>query len=377
MIPKERMKMAMDRKQPDRVPVMCQMSIGHMLLQTGFSPSEFWNSGELFSEGLLSLRKIYDFDGILISLHGHCPLWEKNIAKLDVREEGEVITWKNGDRTVFPFDDLPRHYPDKSKIPPAVDDFDPESIPEDIGFIPVSQGLKFRLDDEHKYDIFDDISEKAGDRYSVHGEVTSPFDYFLNLFGFEKAFIALVEEPSRSKDILQRYTEGIKKMAVEQAKRRVDAIKISSPYAGAGFISPGFYREFVLPYETQIARAVRHRGVHVYTHTCGAVGDRLEMMAEAGVSGIECLDPPPLGNVRLDEAKRRVGDKIFIKGNIDPLNILLLGTVETVKEDAGYRIEVGKPGGGFILSTACSIAPHTKKENVQVLAGIASEKGKY
>jgi uroporphyrinogen decarboxylase len=101
------------------------------------------------------------------------------------------------------------------------------------------------------------------------------------------------------------------------------------------------------------------------------------MMVEAGVSGIECLDPPPLGDVRLDDAKRRVGDRIFIKGNIDPVNVLLLGTAETVKEDAGYRIEVGKPGGGFILSTACSIAPHTKKENVQVLAGVVDEKGKY
>lgn len=377
MIPKERMKIAMDRKQPDRVPVMCQMSIGHMLQQTGFSPSEFWHSSQLFAEGLLSLRKIYDFDGILISLHGHCPEWKRNVARLKVSEEGEVISWKNGDRTVFPFDDLARHYPGKSRIPAAIDAFDPESIPEDIDFIPVSQGLEFRLDDEHKYDIFDDISEKEGGRYSIHGEVTSPFDYFLNLFGFEKAILALVEEPSRSKDILQRYTEGIKKMAVEQARRGVDAIKISSPFAGARFISPGFYREFVLPYEARIARAVRDCGIHVYTHTCGAVGDRLEMMVEAGVSGIECLDPPPLGDVRLDDAKRRVGDRIFIKGNIDPVNVLLLGTAETVKEDAGYRIEVGKPGGGFILSTACSIAPHTKKENVQVLAGVADEKGRY
>ena len=39
----------------------------------------------------------------------------------------------------------------------------------------------------------------------------------------------------------------------------------------------------------------------------------------AGVSGIECLDPPPLGNVELAEAKARLGPAVFIKGNIDRL----------------------------------------------------------
>jgi len=375
--PKERMNMAMNLQKPDRVPVMCQMSIGHMLLQTGFSPSEFWFSAELFAEGLLSLRKIYRFDGILISLHGHSPQWKKNTVKIQAEENGEVVYWKNGDRTVFPYDDLPMHHPRKKQAPPSISEFDPESIPEEVDFIPVSQGLKFHFNHQHQYDIFDITSKKAGDKYSIHGEVTSPFDYFLYLFGFKNALMYLIQEPSKPKEILQRYTEGVKKIALEQTKLGVDAIKISSPFAGEGFISPKFYREFVLPYETQIARAVRSRGIHAYTHTCGAINDRLEMMLEAGISGLECLDPPPLGNVRLADAKKRVGDRVFLKGNIDPVNVLLFGNVEAVEKDARHRIDVGKPGGGFILSTACSIAPHTKRENIQVLVQVVDETGYY
>jgi len=71
----------MDRDIPDRVPFLCQMSFGHMLLQTGYSPAALWLSGELFAEGLLHLRQLYDFDGILISLHGHSPDWEKFIIQ--------------------------------------------------------------------------------------------------------------------------------------------------------------------------------------------------------------------------------------------------------------------------------------------------------
>jgi len=372
---KERLQKAMNLEIPDRVPVMCQMSFGHMLLQTGFSPSKFWFSAELFSQGLLKLREIYDFDGILISLHGHSPHWEINVAKIKSEEREEVVYWKNGDRTVFPFDDLPRHYPLKKVSLPSISDFDPRRVPEEIDFIPVSQGLEFSIDPDHKYDIFDLIIEKARANYSIHGEVTSPFDYFLNLFGFKEAMMALVHEPSKSREILDRYTEGIKKIALEQIGHGVEAIKISSPYAGAGFISPKFYRDFILPYEGRIARAIRSQGAHAYLHTCGAISDRLEMMVEAGISGLECLDPPPLGNVQLEEAKQRIGKKVFIKGNIDPVNTLLFGSLETVREDARYRLEVGKPGGGFILSTACSIAPYTKKENIQVLAQVVRERG--
>jgi uroporphyrinogen decarboxylase len=101
------------------------------------------------------------------------------------------------------------------------------------------------------------------------------------------------------------------------------------------------------------------------------------MIAEAGISGIECLDPPPLGNVELEEAKARVGRKIFIKGNIDPVHTLLFGTQEKVRKDVRSRIEAGMPGGGFILSTACSVAPHTPRDHIQGLAPLAEEWGRY
>jgi hypothetical protein len=374
---KARMGRAMNGRLPDRVPVMCQMSVGHMLLQTGFSPAAFWNSADVFASGLLALREAYLFDGILVSLHGHQKGWEKRMIGLKREGEAETVTWKNGDRTVFPPDDLPRHYPSVERAVPSLAGFDPESIPETIDFIPVSQGLDFVIDLEHPYRAIDRVVEQAGREFSVHGEVTSPFDYYLRLFGQAQALIGLLEEPDRARAVLERYSEGLVRMAEGLAAHGVDAVKLSSPYAGSGFISPRFYREFVMPYEGRIARAICRCGVPVYVHTCGAIHDRLEMMVEAGFSGLECLDPPPLGDVDLADAKRRIGGETFIKGNVDPIHVLLKGNRKTIEEDVRSRLKIGKPGGGYILSTACSIAPRTPPENIRLLAEIAAEFGRY
>jgi uroporphyrinogen-III decarboxylase len=375
MTSKQRLAAAMRGESPDRTPVMCQMSIGHMLLQTGVPPLDFWLCRERFEEGLLALRGKYAFDGILVSLHGHAPDWEKAVTRKSREREGESVIWADGQRTYFPPDDLPMPQLAEAPAYPSVATFDPGRIPERLDYIPVSQGLRFRIDPEHPYDVLVSMLEKCGAEFSVHGEVTSPLDYFLDAFGFSGGFLALAEEPERSAEILGRFAAGVARIAREQASLGVDAVKISSPFAGAGFISPKHYRRFVLPFESEIAAAVQRFGVPIYTHTCGAIGDRLEMMAEAGVDGIECLDPPPLGNVELEDAVARVGDRVFIKGNIDPVGTLLFGTPEEIASDVRRRLAAGRRARGHILSTACSIAPRTPAANVERLVPLAEEAG--
>lgn len=377
MTPKERTAAAMAGSLPDRVPVMCQMSVGHMLLQTGIPPSRFWHSAAEFAEGLLAVRALYGFDGILVSLHGHPADWERRVASVARGPEGERIRWKSGDETFFPTDDLPVFRPAIPAARPEFARFDPESLPSRIGHIPVSQGLRFALDPEHLHDAVLDVLGRAGGEYSVHGEVTSPLDYVLDLFGFEQAMVGFLDDPGRAAAVLDRFTEGLVDLAAGLAACGVDAVKISSPFAGAGFLSKAFYRAFVLPYEGRIARAVEARGARAYIHTCGDIHDRLELMASSGASGIECLDPPPLGRVELEDAKRRVGGRIFIKGNVDPVHVLFEAGAEEVREDARRRIAAGKPGGRYILSTACSIAPRTPRRNVAVLVETAEEDGRY
>lgn len=360
------MRVAMDLGEPDRVPFMCQMSIGHMLVQLGCSPLEFWNDIDVFANGLVKLQAMYGFDGVLVSLHGHDPDWRRNVKTRTVTPEGELVEWADGSRMLYPFDELPQPLANGVRRRPTLADMTDHDLPGTLSYIPVSQDLHFNIHPHHPFDIFRRVRSLVGPDVAVHGEITSPFDYFLDFFGHEQGLMNLIDCPTKSKLVLAHFTKLLTHLASAMCDEDIDAVKISSPFAGAGFISADFYREFVLPYERQIAMTIRQRGKHVYTHTCGHISDRLELMFEAGVNGIECLDPPPLGNVELAEAKKRTRGRGFIKGNVDSVRLLSAGADE-IRADAQQRIEIGKEGGGFIFSTACSVAPRVEREKLLLL----------
>ena len=339
----------------------------------------FWYDMQTFADGLIQLRDTFRFDGILVSLHGHSDDWKKGLLRTDKIDAGTTILHYDDRIEEHSWTDLPVVHFLNPKPKKTIEEMDVErDIPDALDYIPVSGNLYFRLNAEKMYSIFDYLDERVGKQFSIHGEITSPFDYFLDLLGYENALMALMLEAEKCKQILARYTEGVKKIAVGMCMKNIDAIKISSPFAGMGFISPELYREFVLPYEREIIAAIRASGKHVYIHTCGSIDDRLELMSESGASGLECLDPVPVGNVDLEDAFRRIGDRMFIKGNVDSVNTLLADDDEKVRTDVLKIIETGKTKGmGFILSTACSIAPLVTKERILMLSEMISEYGVY
>jgi len=379
MTPRERMQKAMTMQKPDRVPLMCQFSIGFMnqqLKETKITPMELWHDADKFAEALIRLRGRFDFDGILIGIHGHDSSWRSKIKQLEIVDGIEKATFDDRVET-YVDDDLPvgSFFKPREK---SIDDVNPREIPEKLDYIAASKDCYVFLNGSDPYRIFDIVEEKTDGLYSLHGEVTSPLDYLLDLLGYENGLLAMMTNPEKAAKILGRFTVGVVNMSKGLAARKnVDAIKISSPFAGMGFMSPDFYRMFELPYLLQVVQAIKAEGKPTYVHTCGHINDRLEIMAEAGLSGLECLDPPPIGNVELGDAFKRIGDTMFIKGNIDSVNTLLNGTNASIEKDVTDRLKIGMKHKGFILSTACSIAPKVPTENIQFLSEIVSKFGVY
>ena len=391
MTSKQRVARAMALQVPDRVPVMCQLAAGHYFLHAGLEPLDIWYTSEGFAEALVRLQQRYRFDGILVNLPGREPGYEKVIDRIEPSRGGRTIFWKNGNYTIFPDDDNPHYYlAGGRRYFPRFEELDPEKLvyiePWDVTDItyPYTWGFEAEprpFDDffpEYHFDTIRQVQARVGERVSVHSEIFSPWSQFLEMLNYEGALLAIMVDPGKAKACLERLTLGAIDLGRRQAALGVDAVLISSAFAGAGFISRAHYEEFVLPYERAVVQGIKAEyDLPVYTHTCGAIGDRLDLMLATGTNGIDTLDPPPLGTVELPEAKNLLQGKAFIKGNIDPVHTLLQGSRGQVEQDVRWRLQVGMPGGGYILSSACSVAPHTPPENISLLAELAERYGKY
>lgn len=382
MTPRERVLTAMKLGTPDQVPVMCQMATGHTLLNSGIDPIEKATTSAATAEAYWRMRNLYDFDGILMHKPGRTPEWLLDGTKMRPCPDGWEFVYPEGCYVRVQRDDDPIFFPAPGYEYPDIDTIDADN-PLEAHF--TGGYLKWhlwkathnyhRVEDipEYWYGIIDLLKEKSQGQVSLHGETRGPFDHVLNLLSAENMMIALLTDRDKVHKLLEWGTRSAITWSVAQIRRGCDAIKISSPWVGAGLISPEDYKEFVVPYELQLAQAVRAEGGFIYTHTCGAIHDRLEMMMDTQINGLECLDPPPLGNIDLPDAMRRTKGRIFIKGNIDSVNTLLNKDRAGVRTDVKKVVETGAPGGGFICSSACSIAPHVKPDNIKEMVEVARE----
>jgi len=390
---KERMSAAMGHREPDRVPVMCQLALGHYFLHYGAKPSDIWFDMDTFAAALVELQRRYGFDGILVNLPGRPPEWRSEIESRRKIGDREHIRWKSGLETVVPPDDNPQALgPGGARLARAdyrtVDTDDP-AIQRLPGYVWNTWHMLELWGIRPDADLCDATAypkwftstlekvQQLAPGVSVHVEVFSPFTHLMELFGYEQALMALVDAPQTCHKALAMFTRMVLAQVHLYAGCRPDAILVSSAFAGAGFISRPMYKEFVAPYEDEIFRAIRNHGIKSYVHTCGAIGDRLDLMAATSVDGIDTLDPPPLGTVDLARAKADYGRRFFFKGNLDAVNEMLHADDATFERAVIDRIRIGKPGSGYVLSSACSVAPHVKPERLKRLAEFAEQHGRY
>ncbi len=382
--------------EPDRVPVMCQLSIGHYNLNGGYKPHEIWFDSEAFADASVRLARRYNFDGILVVLTGRPVSYLDNIRLLREDGDGQWLTWRNGDRIFLPWDDMPQYYPADQACSQRADfaTFNPDRDMDRIdGYGGYTWNLLYHLHEIPEKDYpgplqrgriptfsfraFDLVKARAGADLSIHGSIYSPVTHYFELFGYEPALMGLVTDPGKAHAVLDRMTEGVIAWALGLLEHGADALDHSSAFVAAPFLSRRMYREFVVPYERRVNEAVKAAGGIVYTHSCGRIADRLDLLEATGTLGIDTLDPPPLGNCDLGAAKRDYGDRLFFKGNMNSVALLGFQTEDEVRAEALRPLLTGKPGTGYILSTACSVAPRVEPWKLEMLTPIADREGRY
>lgn len=201
--------------------------------------------------------------------------------------------------------------------------------------------------------------EQYGDSALVRGNVTcfQPFGQpgcwqdVACLFGIESLIMETFDDPEWVEFACSTVQE-MKKTFIRSAKgAKYDILELGGGDASTTVISPSIFDEFVAPFDEPLVKLAHEAGQKIVYHTCGGMMPILENIADMGVDAMETFTPPDMGgDTRLDEAKRRIGERVCMIGGFDQGHYLFGCTEEETRRAVRRCFEEAGANGGYILS---------------------------
>jgi hypothetical protein len=209
--------------------------------------------------------------------------------------------------------------------------------------------------------------------------------HVVGLFNFEDFVLRACTDDGPIRALLAKAQEQVLR-AIEAigAVVKDTAIRLWGPeYCGAPLMNPKVYfPKYVLDQDRQATELIHKTGNFSVIHCHGRLDALLEMIAAIGADALEPLETIPMttADVTLADVKRRIGGKMCLMGAVQALT-LEQGTPEDVRQQVRTAIEVGAPGGGFLLlPTAAPFSvplPDKVLANVRAMYEAAHEFGRY
>ncbi|MEW6267599.1 MAG: uroporphyrinogen decarboxylase family protein [Thermodesulfobacteriota bacterium] len=322
----ERVVAAIKFEKPDRVPVT-PLSISRSLRVLGYTTAECLYDPEKMARAKVAASERFDDDSC--------------VAGTDLFVESECLGSKV---TVYEHTPVVTEYFLKEKS-----DINKLKVPH-----PKTDGRMPYVCRE-----IQEIKKLIGDTRVVVPVTGGPLTQASQLFGPEQLLIEMVLDPEWVHNLLRICTATSLAYWEALIKAGAHAIVLLEPFASDTIISPEQYAEFVEPYNKEIFEYSWSQGVVGVNHICADTSLIWEQMSRIGALGLQ-IDHV----VDMAEAKRRVGSKICISGNVHPVDYMLYGTPAAVYWKSREVIAAAAPGSGFVLGSGCDLNPKTPEANI-------------
>jgi uroporphyrinogen decarboxylase len=177
----------------------------------------------------------------------------------------------------------------------------------------------------------------------------------------------LYNEPRQLHRILDTLAAAVTAYLNAQIAAGVQVVMIFDTWGGV--LTPSDYREFSLQYMQQVVtglvRESENRKVPVILFTKGG-GAWLEAMADTGADALG-LD----WSTDIAQARRRVGDRVALQGNLDPA--VLYASPAVIREKVAGVLEQFGAGAGHVFNLGHGINPDVDPEHAGALVSAVHE----
>ena len=208
-------------------------------------------------------------------------------------------------------------------------------------------------------DAINKIADDFGDRGLMRGFIPC-FEGFGQpgcwqdascMFGTENLIMSALLDPEWVHTFLS-ILQGRKKIYIESLKgAKYDIHELGGGGASSTVISPDIFNDFVAPYDALLIKTAHEAGQRIVYHTCGGMMPILEDIAAMKPDAMETFTPAAMGgDTILEEAKRRIGDKVCMIGGFDQFHFFTGCTEAETRKEVRRCFEAAGNNGGFILS---------------------------
>jgi uroporphyrinogen decarboxylase len=195
----------------------------------------------------------------------------------------------------------------------------------------------------------------------------------LQSMGLENFSYLLADNPKLIHQVHEKFSEWAMRTIAHLNKSSFDFLWIMDDlaYNKGPFMSPRVFREFFLPHMKEVAATIKKPWVF---HSDGNISPILDDLMELEMDALHPIQPDVMD---IGEIKKKYGDRVCIIGNIDLHYTLTRGTPEEVEAEVRERIQTAGPDGGYIISSAMTLADYCKPENVFAMSRAVQEFGAY
>ncbi len=349
---RERLRLALQHHEPDRVPVHdspWQATVDRWRtegLPSGVSPADYFDY-ELVSYG---------------------PDTSPQFPVEVVHENEEYIVERNS------FGGVRKNHRDYSTTPMIIDY--PCKNKDDW------ERIKTRLKpNDYRVDWVSSLQsfhrENSRGRFITYSAAVG-YDKIQSYVASERLLKAVIMEPEWVKDMY--WTDA--KLAMEMCDRMIQGgfnfdgafLFCDLGYRGGLFFSPKHYEQQLHPVFKELCRYFHSHNMHVILHCCGKVEALIPYFIE---EGIDCLQPVEVkAGMDLIKLKEKYGDKISFMGGID-VRLMALDDPRPIEKEIRVKIPVAKEGGGYIYHSDHSVPKNVSFQQYRRVIDLIRKYGKY
>ena len=183
---------------------------------------------------------------------------------------------------------------------------------------------------------------------------------------FARAKGLLYEQPRAAHRLLEVLAESVRTYLRAQAEAGANVLMVFDTWGSV--LAPDEYREFSLAYLTRIVRALKGE-VDTPIVLFGRGGG--QWLNELAATGCDALGID--WTVHIGRARREVGDRVALQGNLDPC--VLYTSPATIRDRVRQVLDAYGPGPGHIFNLGHGLQPGMDPARVAALVDAVHELG--